>query len=145
MAGDFLNRWSRLKQQGSSSQETPAFDAAVLTEEEVAALPDIETLTAESDVTCFLRKGVPAILRNAALRRMWMLDPAIRDFVGPARDYSYDWNLPGGVPGSGPLEPGAITAAMLRRIFGDQEQPGPAVDAETASVEAVPPAAGEEA
>lgn len=142
MASDFLNRWSRLKQEAAATPEMAAESgAAGLTEEEVAALPDINTLTAESDVACFLRKGVPAALRNAALRRMWMLDPAIRDFVGPARDYSYDWNLPGGVPGSGPLEPGAVTAAMLRRVLGDQETPGPAAETETAPAEAV----GEEA
>src|SRR3546814_8539167 len=49
-----------------------------------------------------------------------MLDPAIRDFVGHARDYAYDWNTPGGVPGSGALQPEDV-AAMVRRIFGDFE------------------------
>lgn len=143
MSGDLMRRWSRLKRRSAAEPAArPAVQAEsgadMLTEKEIVALPDINTLTAESDVTCFMRKGVPAALRNAALRRMWTLDPSIRDFVGPARDYSYDWNCPGSVPGSGALEPGAATAAMLRRIFGDGEKPDPRLEPEAA------PAAGPE-
>ncbi|AWN38481.1 DUF3306 domain-containing protein [Methylobacterium radiodurans] len=100
-------------------------------------LPDLETLTRESDLAPFLRAGVPAALRNAALRRMWSLDPAIRDFVSEAREYAYDWNSPGGVPGLGPLLPGDDVQAMLRRIVGlsPQEAAAPADD------EAEPPTA----
>lgn len=68
----------------------PAFDPA--------SLPPVESLTAESDLAPFLRPQVPAALRQAALRRMWSLDPAIRDFIGPA-DYAWDYNTPGGAPG----------------------------------------------
>lgn len=81
-------------------------------------LPDLATLTRESDLTPFLRAGVPAALRNAALRRMWSIDPAIRDFVSEAREYAYDWNSPGGVPGLGPLLPSDDVQAMLRKIIG---------------------------
>jgi hypothetical protein len=49
---------------------------------------------------------------------MWALDPAIRDFVGEARDYAYDWNAPGGVPGSGPLLASDDVDALLRRAIG---------------------------
>lgn len=134
MDSDFLRRWSRLKRRSGAEPVTrPRVSGAdMLTEEEIAALPDIKLLTVESDVTCFMRKGVPAALRNAALRRMWMIDPSIRDFVGPARDYSYDWNCPGGVPGNGALESGAATAAMLRRVFGDSEKSDPRPAPETA-------------
>jgi hypothetical protein len=126
MRGGFLERWSRLKQEAEpapaegepSSEPAPA---AEITEEEIAALPRLEDLTAESDITCFMRPGVPDKLRNAALRRMWLLDSAIRDFVGPARDYSYDWNQIGDVPGSGLLESQEEVAAMLRGLFGDPE------------------------
>jgi hypothetical protein len=62
-----------------------------------ATLPPIESLTAESDFGQFLRPGVPTLLRNAALRRMWSLDPAIRDYIGPV-DYQWDFNTPGGLP-----------------------------------------------
>ena len=65
----------------TTSETEPALSA-----EEIAALPPIESLAADSDITAFLRKGVPQALRNAALRRIWLLDPKIRDFVGEARD-----------------------------------------------------------
>ncbi len=84
----------------------------------LAELPSLETLTAQSDLTAFLRAGVPAPLRNAALRRMWSLDPSIRDFVSEAREYAYDWNTPGGVPGLGPLLPTDDVKAMLDRLVG---------------------------
>ncbi|TIU06806.1 MAG: DUF3306 domain-containing protein, partial [Mesorhizobium sp.] len=51
-------------------------------------LPRVEDLTAESDLSAFLRKGVPKMLKRAALRRMWSLDPAIRDHIGPSE---YAW------------------------------------------------------
>ncbi|HEX2135376.1 MAG TPA: DUF3306 domain-containing protein [Microvirga sp.] len=105
--------------------------APELTPEEIAALPPIEELTAESDFSLFLRKGVPERLKNAALRRMWSLDPAIRDYVGDARDYAWDWNVPGGVPGSGPLRPSEV-GELLRGMFGDAEQPRPVAATETA-------------
>jgi Protein of unknown function (DUF3306) len=82
-------------------------------------LPPVEELTAESDFGAFLRQGVPERLRNAALRRMWALDPAIRDHVGDARDYAWDWNVPGGVPGGGPLLPCDRVEETLQRMFGD--------------------------
>ena len=69
--------------------EIPAVDPA--------SLPPVESLTVESDFSAFLKPGVPSLLRNAALRRMWSLDPAIRDYVGPL-DYQWDFNTPGGLP-----------------------------------------------
>lgn len=63
-----------------------------------ATLPPIESLTAESDISAFLRQEVPRALREAALRRVWTLDPAIRDFIGPA-DYAWDFNAPDAMPG----------------------------------------------
>jgi hypothetical protein len=147
MSDSFLARWSLRKQEARQVEREPETlapqegEAAAepegaalpveepeITPEEIAQLPDIGELTAGSDLTGFLRKGVPEALRNAALRRMWSLDPAIRDFVGEARDYSYDWNTPGGVPGSGELPPGEDVEAMLRQVFGDSEPPAPAAD-----------------
>jgi hypothetical protein len=135
----FVSRWSRRKRQArrgepdrapanSPAPEADARDSPVaaepeLTAEELARLPRIEDLTARSDVAQFLRKGVPVALRNAALRRVWALDPKIRDYVGEARDYAYDWNAPAGVPGSGPLDERDIEG-LLRRVIGDAE-PGP--------------------
>ncbi|HEY8382381.1 MAG TPA: DUF3306 domain-containing protein [Microvirga sp.] len=136
--GEFLSRWSRRKLQ--SEPEAPAADlpapvpaeapgetappdapqeSDALTPEEIEALPKVEEITAETDITMFLRKGVPEFLKNAALRRVWSVDPTIRDYVSEAREYAYDWNVPGGVPGNGPLLPSDNVGDMLRQIFGD--------------------------
>lgn len=107
----FLSRWSRRKREARERGEPAAADPApapppaepavapVEAEEPVdlSTLPKLEDLTPASDITGFLRKGVPSALRHAALRRMWSLDPAIRDYIGPV-DYGWDWNTPGGVP-----------------------------------------------
>ena len=128
----FLARWSQRKRQAlEEARQAPAdapADAPVsgdpapaIAEEpfDLSLLPDIEALTPATDISLFLRKGVPEALRNAALRRMWALDPAIRDYVGDALDYAWDWNTPGGVPGGGELGPGFDTAKMVAQIFGD--------------------------
>ena len=144
----FLSRWSRRKRAVAAEPlpdapgppeveaATPAVDAApsptqepgdaaVLSEAElspgqIAALPSVEDLTAETDISVFLRKGVPEPLRRAALRRMWVLDPKIRDFVCEAREYAYDWNTPGGVPGNGTLPASDEIARMAARIVGGE-------------------------
>jgi hypothetical protein len=130
MSGDFLSRWSRRKLDARAPPErapepqpdpAPAPAEPDLTPEEIAALPKPDELTPESDLTVFFRKGVPELLRNAALRRMWSLDPAIRDHAGDARDYAYDWNVPGGVPGNGPLLPTDDVDAMVREVFGERD------------------------
>ncbi len=130
MSGDFLSRWSRRKREARQTPASPAAAAPApeepeITPEELAALPKPEEITAETDLAAFFRKGVPELLRNAALRRMWSLDPAIRDFEGPARDYAWDWNVAGGVPGNGPLLPTDDVESMLRQVFGET-QSGPA-------------------
>jgi hypothetical protein len=66
-------------------------------------LPRVEDLTAQSDLSAFMRKGVPKMLKSAALRKMWSLDPAIRDHIGPS-EYAWDFNKPGSMPGFGPLD-----------------------------------------
>lgn len=148
----FLSRWSRRKQaarlaskqeRGTAGAETKpptaadgtAGDASAgsgeaagglpgLSEEELAKLPRLDALTAASDVTMFLRAGVPETLRNAALRRVWALDPKIRDYVSEAREYAYDWNRPGDVPGNGPLPAGFDIRAVVGRLFRDQGAAG---------------------
>src|SRR5262249_54501811 len=72
------------------------------TEIDLASLPPIESIVAGTDITAFLRAGIPAELTRAALRRAWAADPAIRDFVGLSEN-SWDFTAPGGVPGFGPL------------------------------------------
>jgi hypothetical protein len=124
----FLSRWSQRKRlaaaEARKAQEaTPAPEGAARVEAEdpfdLSLLPDIETLTPETDISLFLRRGVPDNLKNAALRKMWALDPSVRDYVGDALDYAWDWNAPGGVPGGGELGAGFDTAKMVAQIFGD--------------------------
>jgi hypothetical protein len=107
----FLSRWSRRKRavvEGRPPEE-PTLPAPLEAKPEAPpaepeddfdlnSLPPIDSLTIESDFKAFLHRKVPLELRSAALRRAWSLDPAIRDFIGPA-DYAWDFNAPDGVPG----------------------------------------------
>lgn len=75
-------------------------------------LPDLEGLTAKSDLSDFLRNDVPSALKNAAMRKMWSLDPVIRDYVGPS-EYAWDFNQPGSMAGFGPLDAGTPAVEFL--------------------------------
>jgi hypothetical protein len=135
MSGDdksFLSRWSQRKQEAKQpDRDVPAPDAdapaAPVAESEtepefdLSSLPKLEDLTSTTDITAFLRKGVPESLRNAALRKAWALDPAIRNYVNPALDYAYDWNTPGGVPGSSEIGAGMDVARLVSQIMGGGE------------------------
>ena len=128
----FLARWSQRKQEAkqpepdalaaesaesSSSPAPPSED--VTPEFDLSTLPKLEELTGSTDITAFLRKGVPEHLRNAALQKSWALDPAIRNYVNPALEYAYDWNAPGGVPGGGELDAGVDVARLVSQIMGE--------------------------
>src|SRR5581483_9515593 len=98
----------------------PAFD--------IASLPPIDSITAASDISSFLRAGVPAELTRAALRRVWTTDPAIRDFVGLSEN-AWDFTDPNAIPGFGSLELTEEVRAMITRAvqqIGAEAQPRPA-------------------
>jgi len=59
---------------------------------EAAEAVDLETLDYESDYKVFLKEGVPAALKNAALRKLWRSNPilAVRDGLN---DYDVDFNV----------------------------------------------------
>ncbi len=78
---------------------------------DIDSLPSLEQITAETDIRPFMHALVPADLRNAALRRMWELDTAIRDYVSPATEYAWDWNDGGNAPGI----PHSKPASRLRK------------------------------
>lgn len=86
------------------------------------SLPRLDELTAETNIALFMQRGVPDAIRNAALRKMWALVPAIRDFRTPA-EYDFDWNTPGGAPGYGPLTESDNVAEMIERILGHRKSP----------------------
>jgi hypothetical protein len=133
---DFLSRWSRRKraaeksvvsppQTAPASQTMPAPDDKGVpplpkTDEtseddfDLSTLPSLESITAATDVTAFLRKGVPLELGRAALRRAWTADPAIRDFVGLAEN-AWDFNDPNAIPGFGPLD---YSQEQMRELVG---------------------------
>jgi len=83
-------------------------------ENEPKTLPPIDKITAVSDISAFLREGVPAELTRVALRRVWTTDPAIRDFVGLAEN-AWDFTDPNAMPGFGPLE----SSDEVRRMIAD--------------------------
>jgi len=140
---DFLLRWSRRKRavaeaERAALRRTPEADApsdqsmdaapvarayrtlapaAQEPEFDVASLPPIESICADTDITAFLKPSVPQALRHAALRRAWAADPVIRSFKGLAEN-DWDFTSPD-TPGFGPLDPGFDVKAMLEQLFGE--------------------------
>jgi uncharacterized protein DUF3306 len=127
---EFLKRWSRRKQEAKVAEQappspvaetvTPPIEAETASEPEIdlSKLPSIDSITAATDITEFLRKGIPAELSRAALRRAWAADPVIRDFVGLAEN-AWDFTDPDAIPGFGALQstPEQI-GAMVERVIG---------------------------
>jgi len=137
---NFLARWSQRKHEAkqpdhdapianSDAPSGPVAESDVAQEFDLSSLPKLEDMTATTDITAFLRKGVPEHLRNAALRKSWALDPAIRNYVNPALDYAYDWNTPGGVPGSSEIGSGMDVARLVSQIMGGGSTVEPVVPA----------------
>ena len=134
---NFLSRWSRRKQEAGEDKEknetgetvaAPAPEnqqgipaapgAAPSPEFNVESLPPIETISAETDITAFMRTGVPETLKHAALRRAWASDPVIRDFVGLNENF-WDAAGPDGIPGFGALDPNLDVRRMVSELFGE--------------------------
>lgn len=101
----FLSRWSRLKRTGetATAEPPPPAPLAEPEPEPVAAadtppddtapppeLPPVDSLTAESDFTPFLRAEVPEDLHRQALRRLWTSDPVYANDDG-LKDYADDY------------------------------------------------------
>jgi hypothetical protein len=133
---DFIARWSRRKHHAvtdkirqSKSENTPddivsGTSAAIAPGEnrlpfDPASLPTIESIGAESNISAFLEAGVPGDLARAALRRVWSLDPAIRDFVGLSEN-SWDFNAPDAMAGFGPID-GEEVGRLLTRLLGEPD------------------------
>jgi len=130
---EFLARWSRRKREAKAAVDAPPPTEPAETpdpapsataenpanaEVDLANLPPVESITAATDVTAFLRHGIPPELSRAALRRAWAADPAIRDFVGLAEN-AWDFNDPHAMPGFGPLDCSEEQlGALLDRIVG---------------------------
>jgi hypothetical protein len=142
----FLSRWSRRKREAEDDQpqqaeaaepvelnaksgKSPVPDKEAEAEEpptgdkpkagptfDVSNLPTIESISAETDIRAFLAPGVPPALTQAALRRAWVVDPKIRDFIEIAEN-QWDFTAPG-VPGFDLSPPTGDIKRMLAQIFG---------------------------
>ncbi|MHC4054782.1 DUF3306 domain-containing protein [Bradyrhizobium sp. 25ACV] len=123
---EFLARWSRRKRESQAEPAKPAEAQPAPppeakdneSEVDLSMLPSIDEITAATDITGFLSKGIPQELSRAALRRAWAADPAIRDFIGLAEN-AWDFNDPTAMPGFGPLDCSSEElAALVDRIVG---------------------------
>lgn len=152
---NFLTRWSRRKRE---PEEQPAVAASEATPQkpveegqgvekqgaegvkpvdpapafDPATLPSLDSIGEKTDISVFLKAGVPGDLRLAALRRAWVTDPAIRDFKGLAEN-DWDFTMPNETMGFGTIDPGFDTKKMLSEVFG--ETPRTAAPAQEAPAE----------
>lgn len=141
---DFLSRWSRRKRaaaepalppeeatavpaaspvsgeaSATSTETGEAVEKGAKEEFDLASLPPIDSIVAGTDISAFLKRGVPLDLTRAALRRAWSTDPAIRDFIGLAEN-AWDFNDPNAMPGFGPLDQSPEEVRqMLAQVMGD--------------------------
>ncbi len=134
---NFLARWSRRKANAGpdarkqlkpenengdvGSEDSDAFVSSTENSPRLdpEKLPPIESIGAGSDIRPFLATGVPADLARAALRRVWLSDPKIRDFVGLSEN-SWDFNAPGAMAGFGPIDK-EEAARVLTRLLGEPD------------------------
>ena len=128
---NFLSRWSRKKREAAAAPEgdkppvaeTPppvaqaAAEPAAEPAFDLSKLPSLDEIAADTDMSLFMKPGVPAALRHAALRRAWASDPAIRDFRG-LQENDWDFNAPDGVPGFGTFISHDEIKALALRLFG---------------------------
>jgi hypothetical protein len=143
---NFILRWARLKRTSDTGHKIdpsgdkppgsaeagvagaeatvaqPGIDVAADEPLDLASLPSIEAITANTDVRGFLQSRVPAELTRTALRRAWTRDPAIRDFIGIA-DNQWDFNDPNAIPGFGPLPAADGMPAVLAQPPGRRDEP----------------------
>jgi hypothetical protein len=119
-----LLRWARLKQAANDAKEIDSSSPANAPEApfDLASLPSIEEIVADTDIAAFLRAGVPAELVRAALHRAWTSDPVIRDFIGIAEN-QWDFNDPNAIPGFGPLAASEDGVDILAQISSRLELP----------------------
>ena len=86
-------------------------------------LPSLDSIVPGSDLTAFFQKHVPEALRTAALRKLWVTDPEIKNFIEMA-DYQWDFNNPDSIPGWSSSVEGVDVKGMLEKVMGI-EKPKP--------------------
>ena len=133
-ADNVLLRWARLKQASKAARTADGAPDDVVAKAaranaetandapfDLASLPSIESIAAETDIAAFLRTGVPDELTRAALRRAWTSDPVVRDFIGIAEN-QWDFNDPNAIPGFGPLDPVKNAGDLFAQVTSRLEQ-----------------------
>jgi Protein of unknown function (DUF3306) len=144
----FLTRWSRRKREAEHAAPDAAPAAAAPNEPTVpaeadetsasppqepevdlASLPPLESITAGTDIRAFLAPGIPAHLTRAALRRAWVADPSIRDFVGLAEN-AWDFNAPDAIPGFGSVVPQEAQRLIAEFMRNDDRVSSPGAQCE---------------
>lgn len=135
----FLRRWSRRKQRAEKHPDAGGKAPQIVADEtaapvssaqresdgpvfDPASLPPIDSINAASDIRAFLAPNVPMNLARAALRRAWLTDPNIHDFVGLAEN-QWDFTNPDSVPGFGSLEITPELQRMAANLIGDLCEP----------------------
>ncbi len=156
-----LSRWSRRKAEAAArTPEAEEPEGAAMPEDEAAAgeqqaaaepgpaadhpaaaapeLPDLATLTADSDYTVFLAPGVAEETRREALRILWRSDPVLANLSG-LNDYDDDYRAIGTVQ--------QVVETVYKAGAGYLEQLAAAAGGETAAPDPgsePPPARGED-
>ena len=149
-AKNFLRRWSKRKHAAEAGRSggtarhhihtdtqapspTSPYDDSRQPPFDLASLPPIESITATSDISPFLAPGVPEHLTRAALRRLWVIDPMIRNFIGLAEN-QWDFTKPGGMPGFESLKFTAAVRSMVASLINEVPSP-PALPQQSARQE----------
>jgi hypothetical protein len=140
---NFVRRWSRLKRAaekqhkaGTTVNSAPETEAPPSPRFDPAGLPPIDSISAATDISAFLQAGVPAALTRAALRRAWVSDPAIRDFIGIAEN-QWDFTDPTAMPGFGWLPATDDLSRLVAQAVGTPDEVSATVaDAEVAAEDA---------
>jgi len=136
---DFLSRWSRLKREEAAKPTPPpareAKPGAVAAEGEAApeqSLPPIDSLTLDSDYRGFLQPGVDAVLRRAALKKLFR-DPRFHfDQMDKLDTYIDDYSI------EDPISDEMMkTLEHARHILFDEKKPA-AEDAAATTAAAAP-------
>jgi hypothetical protein len=151
---NFLSRWSQRKRDVAKAEEEAqrppepvraaepppaeaqpadapaeaAAEAAPESEVDLSSLPSLESITGSTDITGFLGRGVPDELARSALRKAWVSDPAIRDFIGIAEN-QWDFNDPSSIPGFGAIDlaPEQVRQ-MAAKLVGDVQEAAEKID-----------------
>src|SRR5260370_41870799 len=88
----------------------------------------MEGVEGARDICLFLGPGVPGGLPRAALGRVWVPDPKIRDFIGIAETQG-DFTADNAIPGFGPLSPLDDVRRLVAQVMGERtaapEAPAP--------------------